>query len=141
LTKEPDIAPGLGTPLRILVVDDSRRVGELMRAILTRVEHAVDVVSSPCEALFRLERVGYDVVISDLYLCKETSGVELARALRRQWPETGFILATGSMALVSATEPVDAVLIKPFRATVLREMVARVAATHCASEPIRWHAW
>jgi DNA-binding NtrC family response regulator len=130
---EPENALELAqvTHLRLLVVDDSERIGELMRAILTRVEHAVDVVHSPDEAITRLKCKHYDVVISELFLCKDLSGPELARAIRQRWSDVGFILATGSMALVSANGPVDAVLMKPFGASVLRELVVRVASTHC----------
>jgi DNA-binding NtrC family response regulator len=130
---EPDFALALAyaTPLRILVVDNSPQVGDLMRAILTRVEHSVDVVHSPSAALAHLERRSYDVVISDLFLCNDLNGMDLARAVRHMWPDVGVILSTNtSSTLSSACEPMDAVLMKPFGAADLRQLVANVAATH-----------
>jgi CheY-like chemotaxis protein len=115
-------------PLRILVVDASPQIGELIKHSLMRVEHTVDVVSSSSEALGRLEHSSYDVVISEQYLgCSEVTGSDLARQVRRASCEPGFILATDSLASVTDVTNVDAVLLKPFCLTTLRETVARIA--------------
>jgi len=117
------------SPLRILVVDNKRCVGELIKDVLLRVEHAVDVVDSSSAALAALERGSYDVVISEQYLgWREPSGTELARLVRRKRSATGFILATESLASVTDMTNVDAVLLKPFCVTTLREMVTRAGA-------------
>jgi DNA-binding NtrC family response regulator len=116
------------TPLRILVVDDWPHIGDLLRLVLMRVEHAVEVVASPEEALAKLERSDYDVVISELYLCRDINALELCRVIRHRWPWTAFILATASMASISSS-CIDAILLKPFGVRMLRESVVRVAAT------------
>jgi CheY-like chemotaxis protein len=116
-------------PLRVLVVDDSHRVGELIKDVLLRVEHAVDVVGSSREALAALEHATYDVVISEQYLGgREPSGTDLARLVHRKQPATGFIVATESLASVTDLTNVDAVLLKPFCVIALREMVNRAGA-------------
>jgi DNA-binding NtrC family response regulator len=129
---EPDVprGPAYATPLRILVVDDSPRVGDLMHTILTRVEHAVEVVRSPSAALARLECGVYDVVISELFLSNDLNGMHLACAVSHLWPDVAVILSTGTTALTSASGPMDAVLMKPFGAADLRDLVTNVAATH-----------
>jgi CheY-like chemotaxis protein len=121
--------PGVGdvAPLRILVVDNTRCVGELIRHILIRVEHRVDVVGSTREALDMLERASYDVVIAEQYLgCRDITGCELARLVRHNWPATGFSLVTESLASITDASNVDAVLLKPFCVVGLREMVNRI---------------
>jgi DNA-binding response OmpR family regulator len=122
------------SPLRILVVDDWPEVGEMVRVVLMRVEHAVDVVASPRQALARLEDTDYDVVISELFLCDDISGLQLARLIGRRWPNTAFILATGSEASICGLSRIDAMLTKPFGARVLRETVVRVAGSRVHSE-------
>ena len=128
---EPDfgLALAYGTPLRILVVDSSPQIGELMCAILTRVEHTVDVVCSPSAALIQLDRQPYDVVISDMFPCSDLKGMDLACAVRHMWPDVGVILSTNTTALAPPCGPMDAVLTKPFGATDLRDLVVTVAST------------
>jgi DNA-binding response OmpR family regulator len=117
-------------PLRVLVVDTSSRIGEMIRHILTRVEHAVDVVGSASEALAMLQRRGYDVVIAEQFLgAHQMSGVDLAHLIARQRPETAFILAIESLADILTVPDVDAVVLKPFGAIALRKAVARVGPT------------
>jgi CheY-like chemotaxis protein len=115
-------------PLRILVVDSTCGVGELIKHILIRVEHSVDVVGSTSEALDLLQHATYDVVIAEQYLgCRNAPGSDLARRVRLAPCEPAFILATDSLASVTDLTYVDALLLKPFRATTLRRMVARIA--------------
>jgi CheY-like chemotaxis protein len=129
LVSEPIDIPGVWDvgPLRILVVDHTRSVGELIKHMLIRVEHAVDVVGSSCEAMDMLEHTTYNVVISEQYLgCRDVSGCDLARLVRRRWPDTAFSLVTESLASLTDMADVDAVVLKPFCVVALREMVTRI---------------
>lgn len=69
--------------------------------------------------------------MSDLSLGTGMNGWGLVRAVRTQWPQIGLILTTGSVTGLTdeqvTTAGADAVLLKPFSSTSLRDLVARVA--------------
>lgn len=116
--------------LRVLVVEDSPTMRELMLIHLRHAGHDADAVSSGTAALARLQAATFDVVISDLSLGHELNGWDLARTIAEHWPGVGFILATGSAEDLAperlASHGIDAVLSKPFRGVQLREAVVRV---------------
>jgi CheY-like chemotaxis protein len=114
--------------LRILVVDDSSKLRQLMALILRCDGHVVHTVGTAPEVLAQLERECYELVISDLSLGGNVAGLRLAQTARRVWPKVRFMLATGSAEDLTPAEwarwGVDAFLRKPFTPAQLREAVA-----------------
>jgi DNA-binding NarL/FixJ family response regulator len=80
----------------VLIVDDHRMFREGIRARLTQEPdfRVVGEAASAAEALVTMKRERPSIVILDIRL-PETSGVELARRLRREWPEVKILVLSG----------------------------------------------
>ena len=86
---------------RILVVDDDRDSCELLREIFTAEGWHVDTAVTPAQAFSVAEKEKIDLVVSDVNLEANQSGLDLLRDLRAQCP---VILVTGFGTLDSAVE-------------------------------------
>jgi CheY-like chemotaxis protein/DNA-binding HxlR family transcriptional regulator len=110
--------------LRVLVVDDNSvfrtELGELLEAEGQKAE----VVASVAQAVERLERGRFDLILTDLKMPRE-SGLDLLRTVRERWPGTLAVMITGRAAVDSAVEAMRLgafdYLAKPFRPDQLRE--------------------
>jgi len=117
-------------PLRILAVDDEPMITKALNRLLKPAGHRVTVANSGEEAVEWLQRESFDLVISDVGMGTGMNGWELCGHVRRAWPNTRLVLATGWGAAIDQAEArakgVDAVLAKPFSAAEL-EQVLRAA--------------
>lgn len=113
------------TPIRIIVVDDDRRVRSLIRRLLEPEGFAVDEAAGEDELYARMAERDYDLITLDLNLAG-SDGLEVARRLRRQ-SETPIIMVTGKGdvidRIVGLEVGADDYIAKPFHA---RELLARV---------------
>ncbi|MGH7413155.1 MAG: response regulator [Candidatus Rokuibacteriota bacterium] len=118
----PKAAPGA----RILVVDDSEEVREVLRELLSR--HGYTVVTCPDgeSGLVELESRTFDLAMVDLGL-PGISGLEVAHRLKHRWPSTRVALMTGYGDRMgpddAPSKGVDFVLAKPFSLDQLRSVV------------------
>jgi PAS domain S-box-containing protein len=78
---------------RILVVDDDSAVRDSIAEILRSEGAAVAEVGNGREAIERLRREGFDLVLSDVVM-PEMDGYELFQAARREAPDTPVVLMT-----------------------------------------------
>jgi len=78
---------------KILVVDDDAAVRESVSEILRADGALVSVVGNGREAIERLRRERFDVVLSDVVM-PEMDGYELFQAARRKAPDTPVVLMT-----------------------------------------------
>src|SRR6478672_3394053 len=85
----------------ILVVDDDRDSCELLREIFCAEGWHVDTALSPTQAFSLAEKETIDLVVSDVNLEANQSGLDLLKDLRAQCP---VILVTGFGTLDSAVE-------------------------------------
>jgi CheY-like chemotaxis protein len=112
---------------RVLVVEESAGLREMLALILRRDGHVVDTVALGTEALAHLEESQYDVIISDVSLGSGLSGLDLAYAVQQISPKVRFILATSAVQELSRVERerlgVDTLLNKPFSPAQLRRAV------------------
>ena len=92
-------------PLRGPLADDEVALARIAAATLGTRGHGVVVAASAEAALERLSAVPVDLVVSDLSMGTGMNGWELAARVRRGWPETRFILATGWGARSNRTRP------------------------------------
>jgi DNA-binding NtrC family response regulator len=86
---------------RILVVDDDRASCELLREIFVGQGWTVETALTPHEALQKAQRENFDLVLSDINLEAEKSGLDLLKDLRGQCP---VILVTGFGSLDAAVK-------------------------------------
>jgi CheY-like chemotaxis protein len=123
----PKPAPGA----KILVVDDSEEVREVLRELLSR--HGYTVVTAPDgeSGLVELETRTFDLAMVDLGL-PGISGLEVANRLKHKWPDTRVALMTGYGDRMgpddAKSKGVDFVLAKPFSLDQLRSVVDHAIA-------------
>jgi CheY-like chemotaxis protein len=106
---------------RILVVDDEPSVRESIQIMLDGQGHQIDFVTSGAEALDRRPTENYDLTVTD-YRMTGMTGLDLAKELTRRRPGHTVILMSGSPPMDSGGF-CDAVLLKPFSVSDLREAV------------------
>lgn len=114
--------------VRILIVEDTRDLGEGMVALLSRVGHAVDWATDGLNAEAMLRDTDYELVVLDLTL-PGLDGTEVLRSLRGKRPSPPVLVVTARSAIgdkVSVLdEGADDYLVKPFD---FEEFEARVRA-------------
>ena len=107
--------------LSILVVDDMKFSCEFIRRALTREGYtAIEVVNNALDALLRIKKAPYDVVLAD-WLMPEIDGLEMTRKIRQLDEErnhyTGIVLLTAKDDINSIRqafdEGVDDYIVKP----------------------------
>ncbi len=86
---------------RILVVDDDRASCELLREIFADQGWTAETAQTPVRALELAQATPFDLVVSDVNLEAEQSGLDLLRSLRDRCP---VILVTGFGTLSAAVE-------------------------------------
>jgi signal transduction histidine kinase len=125
-------------PLEILCIDDEPLLRELIKQLLERDGHHVEVSDGGQSGLdaFRLagERgAPFDLVVTDLGM-PYVDGRQVARTLKLESPDTPIILLTGWGAFMKEDDTlpsqVDGVLSKPPRSREIRETLRRIAAEH-----------
>lgn len=91
--------PGPGP--RVLIVDDEPSFSSFVAEALSDAGFAVVVADRPSQALARFGDGVYDVAVLDLNL-PEMGGIELARRIREQSPDTQLVVLTGHPDMESA---------------------------------------
>ena len=114
---------------RILIVDDEEHICKTLSRHLQYLGYDVDTALSGQEALTKLEKTKTDVVISDIMMPVMT-GVELLKAIRKEYPMTRVIMTTGYVTLENALACLragaDTCIFKPIED--LKELEDAVAA-------------
>jgi len=130
--------------LRALVVDDMPAMRQNIHTQLGQIGIGhVDQAGTPDEAVSFIRRSGYDLVLCDYNLNRETNGQQLLEFLRTQGlitPATMFIMITAesSYDMVAAAvefQP-DAYMIKPLTGGKLLERIERLLDKQNALRPI-----
>jgi DNA-binding NtrC family response regulator len=88
---------------RILVVDDEEGIREFLAEVLEDEGHEVDTAADGIEAVAKLERTGYQLLLSDLKMPR-MGGIELVRRVRAEQPELEIIVMTAHGSVESAVE-------------------------------------
>jgi DNA-binding response OmpR family regulator len=114
--------------MRILLVEDERKVASFLARALRENSYAVDVAETAKKALELATDITYDAILLDVRL-PDLSGVEVCRELRQQGIEAPILMLTARVLVEQRVEGLDAgaddYLTKPF---VLAELLARVRA-------------
>jgi DNA-binding response OmpR family regulator len=114
--------------MRILLVEDERKVASFIARALRESTYAVDIAESGEKALEMGTDVLYDAILLDVRL-PGLSGIDVCRELRQRGIEAPVLMLTARGLVEQRVEGLDAgaddYLTKPF---VLAELLARVRA-------------
>ncbi|KKW91464.1 ATP-binding protein [Sphingobium chungbukense] len=111
---------------RILLVEDDDTVADTVSGMLTILGYEAERVGNGDDALHRLERgTDFSLVLSDMIMPGDVSGMELALSIRKRWPRVATMLMTGySAAAASAAKEGVPLLAKPF---TIQDLSVRLA--------------
>lgn len=122
----PDSAPPSQT---VLVVDDEKNVRLTLRQALEDLGLTVETAEDGTEALDRLEKTEYDLMLLDLRM-PGLDGLEVLQRTRRTAPDLPVVIATAHGTVQNAVQAVRRgavdVLLKPISLDSLRDLVDRV---------------
>ena len=113
---------------RILIVDDEPVVVRSCERILTPEGYTVESASNGNEAIVKLGKDSFDLVITDLKM-PVIDGLELIRWIRNSKPDTGIVVITGFPSQESIREALSLRILdylpKPFSPALLVEITQR----------------
>jgi len=114
--------------MRILIVEDDRRIANVLKKGLSEEGYAIDLAYDGFEGQFLGESEDYDLIILDLMLPK-VDGMTVCKNLRKKQIKTPIIILTAKTAIEDRVEGLnigaDDYLTKPFS---FRELTARINA-------------
>jgi len=91
---------------RILVVDDEKKMCESLQTLLSKVGYEVTTVEKSEEALKKIKRDHFDLVITDIKMPR-VDGLDILKAARRKDEDALVILMTGYASLESAISAIN----------------------------------
>ena len=114
--------------MRLLIVEDDKKVGAFLERGLKEENYAVDVCRNGADSLYLAQVNPYDVIILDIMLPGK-DGFSVCRELREKGILTPIIMLTAKDTLddkiLGLTEGADDYLTKPFS---FEELLARIQA-------------
>ncbi len=115
--------------MRVLIVDDEKKLGILFSKALVGAGHEAEYVVSAEKALEILPK-GFDLVITDLRM-PGMDGLELLKRIKVDYPDTVVVVMTAHGTVESAVEAMKAgaydYLTKPFPTDEMLLLVERIA--------------
>ncbi len=117
--------------LNVLVVDDEPAVRQVLAAAIGKAGHAVEMAGSASEALVKLDKSPFDVVLSDVFM-PVTDGIELLRQARTRGHAATFIMVTAFASVDSAIDAIKAgawdYITKPVRSEEILHRLEQIEA-------------
>lgn len=114
--------------MRILLIEDNRRLNNSLRASLVDEGYAVDTAFDGVEGQELAEMTPYDLIILDIMLPRR-DGLEVCRELRQQGNRAQILMLTARDAIEDRVKGLDSgaddYLVKPF---AIEELRARLRA-------------
>lgn len=114
--------------MRVLIVEDDRKIANAVKKGLEQERFAVDVSYDGQDGLGQALTINYDLVILDRML-PEVDGIEICRAIRDKEIEVPILILTAKDKIADRVEGLNAgaddYLVKPF---AFEELLARVRA-------------
>jgi len=114
--------------MRILIVEDERRIAAFIKQGLEEENYAVDVAYDGVEALDWAAAVDYQLILLDVLLPRK-DGIEVCRELRAQGSGVPILMLTARDAVEDRVHGLDSgaddYLVKPF---AFQELLARMRA-------------
>ena len=123
------------SPLRrkILIVDDDAVIRTLLVDVLTDPTYQLDTANNGADAIEKLERQYFDLVVTDMVMPK-ANGLDVLLASKRLEPNRPVIIVTGFPSVATAVKLASLgaadYVTKPFDVDLIRITVAKVLAQH-----------
>jgi CheY-like chemotaxis protein len=110
--------------MKLLVVDDNPDIVYILSSAMELYGHGVDEAHDGVDAIERLRRNSYDVVITDAEMPR-MGGAEICRFLKLEYPNVYIIGMSGSSRALKELENAgaDVCLSKPFSIDQMEEAV------------------
>jgi len=108
-----------------LLVEDNPDVAEVTAQLIEQLGYTVQTVDNAQAALDLVERVPFQIVVSDIVMAGSMDGLALVQALRRRQAELPIVLVTGYSSSAAAAEAEFTVLRKPFLLSELSRAIAK----------------
>ncbi|HID74878.1 MAG TPA: response regulator [Planctomycetaceae bacterium] len=122
----------------VLIADDEPSFRESTAQLLRDDGYKCETVGDAHEALDRLRKKRYDVLVADIKMAGNAD-MRLARESRRLVPEMPIIVVTGYPSVDSAVDSVELRVAAYLRKPLLYEELRRHIAL-CVEHPQRWRA-
>lgn len=90
---------------KILVVDDENTSQQIIKRVLESADNDVTIVSDGFEALTKMKKVKYDVIVTDLNM-PDMNGIELTKKALEIDPDIMIVLITAYGTIKSAVEAI-----------------------------------
>ena len=118
----------MGSPARILIVDDEPHVRSMISATLERLHHRTAQAADLSSAFDLLERHQFDLVLTDMVM-RDGNGMTLLERLRFDHPKTPVVMVTAiqdvNVAISAMRNGAFDYLLKPFEREQLLNAVNR----------------
>lgn len=114
--------------MRVLLVEDDKRLGKLIQQLLQRREMQVDWVDTGESVPSFAEQQAYDVIILD-WMLPHKSGLQICKELRERQYQGGILMLTAKDTVddlvIGLGAGADDYLVKPFQ---FEELLARIGS-------------
>lgn len=129
----------MGTLAKIMVIDDEKGICENVEKILVKNNYEVTRALSAEEALEKMAREAFSLLISDIVMPGGINGIEFLKLVKRQWPLTKVIMMTAYASTDTAMKAIRLGALdyvpKPFTPDELRSTVERALAGKLVEAP------
>jgi DNA-binding response OmpR family regulator len=116
----------MATAAKIMVVDDEKQICENVEKILSKNHYEVIRATSAKEALEKMAKESFSLLISDIVM-PEMNGLEFLKLVKKEWPLTKAVMMTAYASTDTAVKAIRLgaldYLSKPFTPDELRSTV------------------
>ncbi|MCK4789397.1 MAG: response regulator, partial [Desulfobacteraceae bacterium] len=127
------------TTAKIMVVDDEKQICQNVKKILAKNDYEVSYAISAKEALDKMAKEAFSLLISDVVM-PGMNGLELLKLVKDQWPLTKVIMITAYASTDTAVKAVKLGALdympKPFTPDELRSRVGEALAGKLVEAPV-----
>jgi DNA-binding NtrC family response regulator len=117
---------------KILVVDDESTICDSVKKILSRKGYEVENTLNATDAIERMKKEKFDILITDLMMPK-VSGMELIELVKKYYPEIDVLVITGYATIETAVQATKLGALdyiqKPFTPTELTDRIQKAVET------------
>ena len=123
----------------ILVIEDEAVVWMLLKRIITGMGHQVDIANDGNKGLELVRQGQYAVIVSDLHMPGDVSGMDLIRRLRMATPQCPIVVVSGYPSAETMGEceklGITDFLTKPFEMTFVQASIEKILKTKAGVAP------